>query len=154
MPRHNIRIVARAVEVLPRFEACASQPPILKLPQYGKPYSIDVDASKGQLGCVQLKNQKACEILACWIWSRTLNQAARNYSAKEREGLGVVWSIVFLRHYLKTSRFTVSTDHQALKKALFLPNAERRVAKPRFRLAEFDFDVVNRPGVNILFLMP
>ncbi len=123
-------------------------PPILCFPQYGKPYTIDVDASKGQLGCALLQEQEDGKFLPVGYWSRTLNQAERNYSATERECLGVVWSILHLRPYLERTRFTVRTDHHALKWALFLSNAEGRLSKWRLRLAEFDFDVVYRPGVK------
>ncbi len=44
--------------------------------------------------------------------------------------------------------FDFKNDHHALKWAFFLWNAEGRLAKWRLRLAEFDFDVVYRPGVK------
>ncbi len=81
-------------------------------------------------------------------WSRTLIPAEVNYSTTERECFGVVWAVLHLRLYLERTRFTVRTDHHALKWALFLAKAEGRLAKWRLRLAEFDFDVVYRPGVK------
>ncbi len=81
-------------------------------------------------------------------WSRTLIPAELNFSTTEQECLGVVWAVLHLRPYLERTRFTIRTDHHALKWALFLAKAEGRLAKWRLRLAEFDFDVVYRPGVK------
>ncbi len=103
---------------------------------------------KGNLGCALLQEQEDGNLLPVGHWSRTLSQAERNYSATERECLGVVWSILHLRPYLERTRFTVRTDHHALKWALFVSNAEGRLAKWRLRLAEFDFDVIYRPGIK------
>ncbi len=49
-------------------------PPILCLPQYGKLYTIDVDASKGRLGCALLQKQEDGKFLPVGYWSRALNQ--------------------------------------------------------------------------------
>ncbi len=49
---------------------------------------------------------------------------------------------------MERTRFTVRTDHNALKWALYLSNAEESLGKWRLRLADFDCDVVYRPGVK------
>ncbi len=61
---------------------------------------------------------------------------------------GVVWAVLRLRTYLEPTRFTIRTDHRALKRALLLAKAEGRLAKWRLRLAEFGFDVLYRPSVK------
>ncbi len=81
-------------------------------------------------------------------WSRTLPSAEKNYSTTERECLGVVWAVLRLRPYLERAHFTVLTDHDALRWALFIAKAEGRHAKWRLRLAEFDFNVVYWPGIK------
>ncbi len=123
-------------------------PHILRLPQFGKPYTIDVDASKDQLSCALLQEKEDGKLRPVGYWSRTLNSAERNYSTTERECLGVVWSIVHLRPYLERTRSTVQTDHYALKWALFISNSEGRLKKWRFRPAELDFDVIYCPGIK------
>ena len=76
---------------------------------------MDVDASKYQLGCALLQEQDDGRLRPVGYWSRTLQPAEKNYSTSERECLGVVWSILHLRPYLEGHRFTVRTDHEALK---------------------------------------
>ncbi len=121
---------------------------MLRLPVYGRPYTIHVDASKSQLGCALLQEQEERTLMPVGYWSRTLIPAELNYSTTERECVWVVWAVLHLRPYVERTRFTVRTDHDALKWALCLAKAQRRLAKWRLRLAEFHFDVVYRPGVT------
>ena len=64
--------------------------PILCLPQPGKPYTVDVDASAHHVECTLLQEQADGKLLPVGYWSRTLNKAERNYSTTEREFLSVV----------------------------------------------------------------
>ena len=48
--------------------------------------------------------------------SRTLNPAEKNYAITELECLVVIWVVkYFIRHYIYGSKFTIITDHAALK---------------------------------------
>jgi len=80
--------------------------------------------------------------------SRSLNAAERNYSTSERECLAVVWASLLLRPYIEGTRFTVRTDHAALKWMLHISGAHGRLARWRLRLAEFDYVVQTRPGAS------
>jgi RNase H-like domain found in reverse transcriptase len=56
------------------------------------------------------------DIYTRWgYWSRLLNSPELNYSATEKEALSGVRAIKRLRPYLEGARFTVRTDHAALK---------------------------------------
>ena len=123
-------------------------PPVLCLPWYGKPYVLDVDASNYQLGCALLQEQDDGKLRPVGYWSRTLAQAEKNYSASERECLGVVWSVLHLRPYLEGTRFTVRTDHHALNWLLQSTSIEGRLARWRLRLAEYDFYIQYSPGIK------
>jgi len=63
---------------------------------------IDTDASSYQLGASLLQQQDE-ESPNVWTpigyWSKSLNDAERNYSATERECYSVVWAITILRPY-------------------------------------------------------
>ncbi len=95
-----------------------------------------------------LKGQEDGTLMLIGYWSRTLISAELNYSSTWLECLGVVWAVFHLRPYLGRTRFTVRTDHYALKWACFLAKVNGRLAKCRLRLEEFDFDVVYRPGLK------
>lgn len=44
--------------------------------------------------------------------SRTLNEHEINYSATEKELLGIVWRVKYFRPYLYGTRFKIRTDPQ------------------------------------------
>jgi len=48
------------------------------------------------------------------FYSRALYPEKCNYSATEKECLGLVWSVLHLRHYVEGARFTMRTDHECL----------------------------------------
>ena len=121
-------------------------PPILALPRAEGHYFLDTDASATQLGCCLRQTQPDGATLPLGFWSRSLNPAERNYSTTEKECLAIVWAVTHLRPYLERQRFTVVTDHQALRWVMNLSDAQGRLARWRLRLAEFDFQVEYRPG--------
>ena len=47
--------------------------------------------------------------------SHTLNKHEKNYGVTELECLAVVWAVKHFHHYLHRQKFTVITDHVALR---------------------------------------
>jgi len=76
---------------------------------------LDTDASAGQVGAVLLQEQRDQSTRPVGYWSRSLNAAERTYSTTERECLAVVWASLLLPPHIVGTRFTVRTDHAALK---------------------------------------
>jgi len=82
------------------------------------------------------------------LWSRSLNAAERNYNTTERECLAVVWASLLLCLYVEGTRFTVRTDHAALKWVLHMDGALMMLARGPFRSAEFEYVVRMRTGAS------
>ena len=120
--------------------------PILALPRDGYAYTLDTDASEYQLGCCLLQEQPEGALHPIGYWSRTLSPAEKNYSSTEKECLAIVWAVQHLRPYLEGQRFTIRTDHDALKWLLNLRDPRGRLARWSLRLQEFDYEVVYKPG--------
>jgi RNase H-like domain found in reverse transcriptase len=82
-------------------------------------------------------------------WSRQLSPTERLYHITEKEFYAVYWAAKLLRPYLEGSRLTVRADHGALT---WLFNADGnstpRLTLWRLGLAQFDFIVKYRPGVQ------
>ena len=100
-------------------------PPILALPKAKGQMIIDVDACADQLGCTLLQEQPESTRLPVGYWRCGLSPAEKNYTTTERECLGVVWSVLKLRHFLDGHRFLIRTDHQALS-WIYSPQWPRR----------------------------
>ena len=133
----------RAFEQLKRNLVTA---PILALPRDGYAYTLDTDASEYQLGSCLLQEQPDGTLHPIGYWSRTLTPAEKNYSSTEKECLAIVWAVQHLRPYLEGQRFTIRTDHDALKWLLNLRDPRGRLARWSLRLQEFDYEVVYKPG--------
>ena len=84
--------------------------PILKFPEFEKPFHIYTDASNFAIGAVLTQDKQP----VCYI-SRTLNEHERNYSVTDKEFLAIVWSVSKLRPYLWGNRFKITTDHLPIK---------------------------------------
>ena len=122
-------------------------PPILSLPRYERPYMIDTGTSAYQLGCTLFQEHDgANDWRSVGYWSYSLNDSERNYSATERECFAVVWAVRTLRPYVEGTRFTVRTDHDALRWLMSLTKSSGRLTRCRLRLAEYDFTIQYRPG--------
>eukprot|EP00171_Calliarthron_tuberculosum_P008749 IDg8749t1 len=92
-----------------------TEPPVLALPKPGLPYSIDTDACKHQVGCALFQTHSDYMRKPISFWSRTLNQAEKNYSPSEREGLAIVYAIKICRPYVQGAHFTIYSDYNALR---------------------------------------
>lgn len=84
--------------------------PILKYPDFNKPFKINTDASQFALGAVLLQEGHPIAYA-----SRTLNTHEIRYGTPEKELLGVVWACKHFRPYIYGKEFLLQTDHEALK---------------------------------------
>ena len=57
-------------------------------------------------------------------------------------------AVTHLQPYVEGKRFTVRTDHNALRWVMNFSDAQGRLARWRLRLAELDFQVEYSPGAN------
>ena len=138
-----------AVEAFETLKRKLISPPVLALLKRGRPYMIDTDTSAYQLGAKLLQQQdpsKPKEWVPVEYWSKTLNSAEQNYSATERECYSVVWAVTTLRPYIEWQKFTLRTDHDALRWLLTLSDPSGRLMRWRLRLSEFDFEIKYRPS--------
>lgn len=78
---------------------------------------------------------------------RRLTKPELNYDTTHCDCLSVVLAVTYLRSYLECVCFMVLTDHQTFKGLLDMSDAEVKLARLRFRLQEFYFDVVYCSGI-------
>ena len=78
--------------------------------------------------------------------ARKINATEGNYATHERELLVVIRALWIWRHYLFGNHFNVVIDHNSLKYLQTQPTLSRRQARWAELIAEFDFEIVYRPG--------
>lgn len=90
-------------------------PSVLVHPNYDKPFIVSTDVSSKAAGAVISQLDDDSREYPIDYASRNLNDAEKNYSAFEREALGIVFALKKFCHYLLYQIFKLYTDHQALK---------------------------------------
>jgi hypothetical protein len=125
--RENQRVFDRLKEVL-RTE------PLLIYSDFSQPFIVACDASTRAIGAVlsQLRNGEERLIAYC---SRQSNSAESKYSVTELELLAFIFATKQFRCYLYGRRFTVYTDHSALKWLLNLQDPSSRLIRWAIKLS-------------------
>ena len=112
------------------------------------PTIVTCDASSVAVGaCLSQLHQGEERPIA--FASRTLTPAERRYSASEREALACMWACEHWNFYVYGRRFTLVTDHQALKMLLTTGGTGHRPLRLHRwadQLFQYTFSVVYRPG--------
>lgn len=108
---------------------------------------IQVDASMKGLGAALLQNNKPVAFA-----SKALTDTEQRYANIERELLAVVFGCTRFHTYIYGSRFTVESDHKPLENIQHksLANTPPRLQRMMLRLQPYDFDIVYRPGKEML----
>ena len=126
------------------------EPPVLKYPDFNKPFVLHTDASICGLGCAIFQRDE-CDgkLNPIAFGSRTLNRTERGYSTHKLEFLALKWAVtVKFKYYLYGNHFDVYTDHNPL---LYLTTTAKLDAVGHRWLAElssYDFSVYYKPGVD------
>ncbi|MEL7308749.1 MAG: RNase H-like domain-containing protein [Pseudomonadota bacterium] len=117
-------------------------PVVLRFPNFNKPFSLHVDASDFAMGACLFQEDGPIQ-----FFSRTFNNAERNYSATDREFCALVNAVKYFRHIIFGYKVTIHTDHQAVISLIHRrPPANGRHARYLNTISEFDFEVVHIPG--------
>jgi hypothetical protein len=120
--------------------------PILAHPDFDKPFALYTDACDIGVGGVLQQEQDGKQVVIGY-YSQLLNKQQRKYSATEREALAIVKSVQFFRHFLTLQKFTVVTDHAALRYLMNLPDPTDRIARWIMYLQQFYMKIEHRRGV-------
>jgi hypothetical protein len=120
-----------------KLKEILSTEPLLMYPDFFQPFIVACDASTRAVGAVlsQLRNGEERPIAYC---SRRLNSAESKYSVTELELLAFIFATKQFRCYLYGRKFTVYTDHRALKWLLSLQDPSSRLTRWAIKLSEYD----------------
>jgi hypothetical protein len=129
-----------------------AEEPILKMPDYNKPFILKTDASDLGYGGVLAQDYDGVEHPISYF-SGSFSPPQRKYSSWEREALAVIIGVKKYKHFLQPSPFTIVTDNQIntflLKPHQPLTNA--RTTRWQLFLGQYKYKIIHRPG-ELLYL--
>jgi len=136
---------AECQDAFDRLKEALTTDSIVGYPQGDGEFILDTDACDTGIGAVLSQVQDGVEKVIAYA-SRSMNKAERNYCVTDKELLAVRYFVEYFRHYLLGRRFSVRTDHQALKWLFSLKEPRGRIARWLEILSTYDFSIEYRPG--------
>ena len=121
---------------------------ILQAPNCNVIFHVYVDASKFAIGCILAQVGENKMDFPVSYASRQLNEAEKNYTTIEREGLGMAYAMKKFRHYLLANKFVFFTDRRVLLYLMNKPCNTGRIVRWFLILLEFDFTIVVKKGIT------
>ncbi|XP_042972766.1 uncharacterized protein LOC122304569 [Carya illinoinensis] len=124
-----------------KLKTAMSEPPVLALPNFLKPFVIECDASGEAIGAVLMQAGRPIA-----FFSQALKGRSLRLSTYEKEFLALVSAVQKWRHYLLGQQFIVKTDHQSLK--FLLDQRVGTVMQQKWiaKLMDYDFVVEYKKG--------
>jgi hypothetical protein len=120
--------------------------PVLRYPDFDKEFIVATDASDIALGAVLMQKDENGKEYSIAYASKSLNETEQRYGITDKEGLAVIWAVQHFHKYLMGKKFTIITDHSALKfiKTQKFPHGRR--GRWMMELQKYDFEIIHRAG--------
>ena len=115
--------------------------PLLQLPNFGKTFELECDASGVGIGGVLMQEGKPVA-----YFSEKLHGPVLNYSTYDKELYALVRSLETWHHYLWPKEFVIHSDHESLKYLRSQNNLNRRHAKWVEFIESFPYIIKHKKG--------
>ena len=124
------------------------QAPVLSVPDYGKAFTLMVDASDIGVGAVMTQQGGDGAAHPTDYFSKKLNKHQKNYSTIEKETLALVMAVQHFEIYVSAGEHPVEvfTDHNPLKYLDRFRNKNQRLTRWSLFLQEYDLVIRHIPG--------
>jgi transposase InsO family protein len=126
---------------------CLCRSPVLRHPDFTKPFVLQTDASGHGLGAVLTQIFDDGEHPIAYA-SRMLEDRETRHAIIEKEALAIAWGINYFRHYLLGREFLVQTDHKPLVALQRLKDQNLRMQKLALKLQGYRFKIEYRQGIK------
>lgn len=124
--------------------------PVLRTPDYSRPFYLITDASAVAIGAILLQRDPATnQLYAVRYGSKLLSSTQRNYSASERECLAVVHFLKAFREFYGDQKVTLYTDHSALVPIIKASDSSNlRLRRWAVQISDVDLEVFHIKGTE------
>ena len=119
--------------------------PILRPPDFTKPFCLAVDASDVAIGAVLFQEVEGLEHPICY-YSKKLDCHQKRYSTVEKEALGLIQAVRTFSVYFGSSPVRVYTDHSPLQFLQRMSSQNQKLLRWSLELEQYNLDVKHRPG--------
>nr|GEW85123.1 reverse transcriptase domain-containing protein [Tanacetum cinerariifolium] len=133
------------VEAFQTLKRKLTEAPILISPDWDMPFKLMCDASDFAIGAV-LGQRQDKHFRPINYASKTMIEAASNYTTTEKEVLALVYTFEKFWSYLIMNKSIVYTDHSALKYLFAKKDSKVRLLRWVLLLQEFTFKVIDTKG--------
>ena len=120
--------------------------PMLTYPDMNVPFILSTDASGTAIGYILGQKDSDGKEMVVAYGGRSLRPDERKYTVSEQECLAVVEGIKAYKEYLSHQKFTIFTDHQALKWLHSIKDPSTRLGRWAILLQEYQYDIVHKQG--------
>ncbi|KAI4292185.1 hypothetical protein PAPHI01_2496, partial [Pancytospora philotis] len=115
-------------------------------PDFSREFVVVTDASNRAVGGILAQEDEKGGMRMIYAFSKTLNQAQKNYSTTDKELLAIVLVVQHFRHYLLGRHFNLYTDHRALAYLWEAADPSSRLCRWALSLQEYDFTPIYIKG--------
>jgi hypothetical protein len=115
--------------------------PLLQLPNFGKTFEVECDASGVGIGGLLMQEGKPIA-----YFSEKLNGPTLNYSMYDKEFYALVRSLETWQHYLWPKEFIIHSDHESFKYLRMQNKLNRRHAKWVEFIESFPYIIKHKKG--------
>lgn len=132
-----------------RLQNAFFNPPLLRQPDFERPFVITTDASKIAIsGVLEQWDATSQMFHPIAYYSRALNPAETRYAPIKLELMAVHNSVTYFKGYVYGSKFEVRSDAEPLKEFKNRHNPGNLVTRWLLELADYDFEIEHIKGVD------
>jgi hypothetical protein len=141
---------ARHMEAMDRLAQAVTENPVLRRPNYEKPFFLEVDASQFATGAVLSQKDDKERMSIVGSVSRSFNPAERNYDIHDRKLLAIIHGLRAWRHLFLSSPHvvTIFTDHKNLTYYRHAQRITCRVARYLGEMADYHIVLKHKSGTT------
>ena len=131
-----------------RVKLLLQKSPVLKSPDYEKPFKLIIDSSDVGTGSVLVQEASDGLDHPVSYFSKKFLKYQKNYSVVEKETLGLVLALEHFDVYLGSTPFKIKvyTDHNPLTFLKTMKNKNQRLVRWSLALQEYNLEIQHIPG--------